>query len=192
MMVYIMHFYKKLSVLLGMMCWLLIAVAAENSLSVDYASLDVKDDAYVLNASFSVSFDEVIEEAINKGVPLSFLIEFQVVEPRKYWFDDEIITISKRIDLSYHALTKQYLVTRDGHQKSFASLSEARIELSQVKDWKVLPKSQLEKGARYQAAILMRLDKSKLPKAIQVDSISSDEWSLASTAYRWPVKEPKY
>ncbi len=191
MMAYIMHFYKKFSVLLGLMCWLLTAVAAESSLSVDYAALELKEDAYVLNAAFSASFDEVIEEAIKKGVPLTFVIEFQIVEPRKYWFDDEVVTISKTVDLNYHALTRQYLVTRDGHQKSFESLSEARLELAQVKDWKVVSKNQLEKNSRYQAAILMRLDKSTLPKAIQVDSISTDEWNLVSAVYRWPIKELK-
>ena len=77
-----------------------------------------------------ISFDNEIEEAINKGVPLNFLVEFQIVSPRKYWFDDEIVTTSQNVTLSYHALSKQYLVNRGVHQKSFETLSEAKQELT--------------------------------------------------------------
>ena len=165
-----------------------VVFAATNSISIKQADLQLVDDFYLLNAEISIDFDAEIEEAINKGVPLHFLIEFQVVSPRKYWFDDEIITTTNRVTLSYHALTKQYLVNRETHQKSFETLDEAIDELLQISDLKVFEKSLTEKDANYKAALLMRLDQTKLPKAIQVDAIASEKWNITSQKYEWAFK----
>ncbi len=166
-----------------------IAFAGESSIQIKHAELLSQDDYYSLNADVDISFDDEIEEAVNKGVPLNFLIEFQIVSPRKYWFDDEIVTTSHSVTLSYHALSRQYLVNRGLHQKSFESLSEARHELAQINDWRVVDKSLIDKGGNYKAALLFRLDQSKLPKAIQVDTISSEKWNLTSEKFEWTLKE---
>ena len=191
MMACFMRFYKSISVLIGLMCIFGVAIASENSIEVKSASLDAVGDAYVLNADFDLSFDRLLEEAVNKGVALSFLIEFQISQPRKYWFDDEIITVRRQITLNFHALTRQYLVSYDGHQKSFETLAEAQQALVHIDGWKVVSKNRLEDGETYQAALLMRLDKAKLPKAIQVDALSSENWNLASEIYSWSFKDIK-
>ena len=165
------------------------ALAAGSSINIKNAELELQDDYYGLNADVDMSFDKEIEEAINKGVPLNFLIEFQIVSPRKYWFDDEIVTTSQSVSLSYHALSRQYLVNRGAHQQSFASLSEAMHELVTLNDWKVVDKSALEKSEIYKAALLIRLDQTKLPKAIQVDTIASEKWNISSQKFEWVLKE---
>ena len=187
-----LHFGWKLNLIVSFFVSLLlsssIVFAATNSILIKEADLQLVDDFYLLNAEISIDFDAEIEEAINKGVPLHFLIEFQVVSPRKYWFDDEIITTTNRVVLSYHALTKQYLVNRETHQKSFETLDEAVDELLQLTDLKVFEKVLIEKDANYKAALLMRLDQAKLPKAIQVDAIASEKWNITSQKYEWPLK----
>ena len=189
-----LHFGWKLNLIISFFVSLLlsssIVFAATNSILIKEADLQLVDDFYLLNAEISIDFDAEIEEAINKGVPLHFLIEFQVVSPRKYWFDDEIITTTNRVVLSYHALTKQYLVNRETHQKSFETLDEAVDELLQLTDLKVFEKVLIEKDANYKAALLMRLDQTKLPKAIQVDAIASEKWNITSQKYEWPLKPP--
>lgn len=186
-----MRFYKKISVFLGLMAMLNVAMASTNSIEITAAELDAVDNAYVLNAEFDIDFDKTLEEAINKGITLSFLVEFQIVKPSKYWFDDEIVTVRRQITLNFHALTRQYLVSYDQHQKSFETLAEALHALMRIEQWKVAPKNILEKGETYQAALLMRLDKDQLPKAIQVDALSSENWNLASEIYTWPFKDIK-
>ena len=189
-----LHFGWKLNLIVSFFVSLLLSssmvFAATNSILIKEADLQLVDDFYLLNAEISIDFDAEIEEAINKGVPLHFLIEFQVVSPRKYWFDDEIITTTNRVVLSYHALTKQYLVNRETHQKSFETLDEAVDELLQLTDLKVFEKVLIEKDANYKAALLMRLDQAKLPKAIQVDAIASEKWNITSQKYEWPLKPP--
>jgi hypothetical protein len=171
-------------------CAFSLAYAADSRIEIKQAELTPLEEFYSLDAEIEMELDEAIIEAVNKGVPLDFIIEFQIVNPRKYWFDDEIVTKSTSVTLSYHALTKQYLVNRGKHQKSFETLQEAKDELVQLSNWKVLDRAMLEKKTQYKAALLIRLDQSKLPKAIQVDAIGSEKWNLTSQKYEWFVKEP--
>ena len=202
-MVFFTHFFKKLNLKLNpkkithfirlSTAFLLLNVASQafaaSSIIINQAELQPLDNFYALNADVDIDFDDAIEEAVNKGVALHFLIEFQVVKPWKYWFDDEIVTTSNSVSLSYHALSRQYLVNHGMHQKSFETLYEAKDALLEISNWKVLDKSLIEKGEIYNAALLIRLDQSKLPKAIQVDAIGSDKWNLTSQKYEWALKD---
>lgn len=166
-------------------CLISIAWASASSLHIKTAELSGTEDTYLLNADFDVNFSGEVEEALNKGVPLNFLVEFQIVSPRQYWFDDEIVTRSSHITLSYHALSRQYLINRNNHQQSFATLQEAKEDFSHLHDWQVLEKSLLKKGENYRAALRIRLDQSKLPKPLQVEALSSEDWNMVSERYRW-------
>lgn len=149
------------------------------------AELVALDDSYALNADVDIKFSNEIEQAIIKGFDLNFLVEFQLLSPRKYWFDDEIMTVTHEVTLSYHALSRQYLLVQDGQQKTFVTLDEATDELSGISNLKVLKKSDVEKGATYKAVLLMRLDHKKLPKSLQVDALGSDEWKISSQRFEW-------
>jgi Domain of unknown function (DUF4390) len=188
-MAFFTHFCKKCSVFFTFLLLTSFSFAATSSIDIKNADLIPYDDFYSLDAEIEITLDESLIEAVNKGVPLNFLVEFQVVSPRKYWFDDEIETKSINAMLSYYALTKQYLVTRGKHQKSFETLAEAVEELGLMHGWRVLNKSMVEKNEAYNAALLMRLDQTKLPKAIQVEAIGSEKWSLSSTKFEWSLKD---
>lgn len=161
------------------------AFAGNSNMSVRSASLVALDDYYMLNADVEMKFSEKMEEAISKGFELNFLIEFQLVKPRKYWFDDEIVTVTHKVTLSYHALSRQFLVIRGDQQKAFVRLDEATDDLSDISELKVFEKSEVDKGEHYKAALLMRLDPKKLPKILQGDAISSDDWKMSSQRFEW-------
>ena len=190
MMVYFMPYYKSVKSLQAIILTLLIAFApiafaANSAVHIKSAELLAVEDSYALSTDFDIVLSPVIEDALNKGVPLTFIIEFQLSAPRKYWFDDEIITQSQYLTLSYHALSRQYLVNRNGRQQSFATIQQAKEEISNVKSWSVVDKKLLKKGDVYLAAIKVRLDQTKLPKPVQVEAIGSDDWNIASERYRW-------
>lgn len=191
MMVYFMHYYKsiKLHCLLILLTLFFafspFAHAANSSVHVKNAELIALEESHALNADFDISLSPVLEDALNKGVPLTFLVEFQLTSPRRYWFDDEIVTQNQYVTLSYHALSRQYLVNRNNHQQSFPNLQQAKEEISTIKLWSVVDKKLLKKGDAYSAAIKIRLDQTKLPKPVQVEAIGSDDWNMASERYHW-------
>lgn len=183
-----MHCCKKIKQLLCVFLFASFAttaIASNSSLNIKSAELVAYEDGYLLNADVDIKFNDEIEQAIIKGFELNFLVEFQLASPRRYWFDDEIVTVTHRVTLGYHALSRQYLVMRGDQQKTFSSLEEAKQELSEIRDWIVFKKSDVEKGEVYKAALLMRLDHTKLPKALQVDAIGSDNWKMTSQRFEW-------
>lgn len=188
MMVSFMPYYKKCSLFFVCLLTCLLASAAPQHIAIKNADLKMAGDTYLLNADLEITLGEKVEEAINKGVPVEFLYEFELVRPRMLWFAAPVTKASTRIKISYHALSRQYLVTQDGRQTSHDILSEAMIELVQLYDWKVFNKSVIEADQEYKAILSMRLDQSKLPKAIQVDAIGSEDWNLVSEKFEWVPK----
>ena len=190
MMAFTMHCCKKtdvLAILLGCLSFFIVSFtwASDNALHVKSAEIIAGEDAYFLNADFDINFSNEMETALNKGVPLHFLIEFQLVSPVRYWFDDEIVLVSAEVTLSYHALSRQYLINRGSHQSAFLSLQDAKAELARLRNWRVFDKNLIGKDESYYAVLRMRLDQSQLPKPVQVDALSSEDWSMVSERYRW-------
>jgi hypothetical protein len=155
-----------------------------NSLIIKHAELTLVEDVYELNADVDVKFNADMEEALNKGFEFNFLVEFQLAIPYQYWFDDEIATVTNRITLSYHALSRQYLLVRGDQQRAFASLEEVREDLGKIREIKVFTKADVSKGEAYRAALLVRLDHAKLPKAL-LEAESKDEWKMSSQRFEW-------
>lgn len=182
------RYYKKTNLTVILLCSLFFvstASAEDSRLLIKKAELVASENQYLLNADLDLDLSEEVEDAINSGVQLNFLLEFQLTKPQEYWFDDEIITVSRNITISYHALSRQYLINHNQHQQTFFSLSEAKAEFTQLRGWKMFDKSLLKKDETYLAALRIRLDHSKLPKPIQVDAIGSEQWNLVSQRYRW-------
>lgn len=135
-------------------------------------------DGWVLSADFGLPLPQRLEEAVNRGVPLYFVVDFELFRPRWYWWDERVAQASQTLRLSYHALTRQYRVTLNGYPQSYASLAEALRSLSAVRGWKVAEAGDLKLGTSYEAQVRMRLDMSQLPKPFQVTAITNRDWTL--------------
>lgn len=181
---FFMHYYKKIKRFLWFFVLVIYAqsaFASGTSLRIRSAELVAVEGTYELNADVDMKFSPKVEAAINKGFVLNYIVEFQLSKPKKYWFDDEIITVSEEISLNYHALSRQYLVTRGDQQRAFVRLDEALDDLSDISAFKVLKQSMVEKEDLYKAVLLMRLDTKKLPQALQAD----EEWHMKSQRLEW-------
>lgn len=190
MMVCFMPALKKLSIgLIGGLCWLCFALAGANHAHIKSAEMVLRDEVWTLDAELDVQLGQSLELALSKGVMLTFLYEFQLIKPMKYWFDDEVLTKRRVYTLSYHALTKQYLLQTEQQQKAFDSLNDAKQVLGSIREWRLAPHAVIEKNQPYQAALKMHLDQSKLPKALQVDAYGESDWELVTPTFDWWIKE---
>ena len=151
------------------------------------AELDMETDGYRLNADFDISFTHTLEDALNKGVALYFVTEFELARPRWYWFDQRVVELRQQFKLSYNALTRQYRLSVGTLYQNYATLEEAVNVMSQLHNRLVADKDALQKGQKYAAALRMKLDLSQLPKPFQVNALASNDWTLSSDWYRWEV-----
>lgn len=161
--------------------------ARAGNIEISHISLEGNDEGYALDADFQIELNPRLEDAIDKGVPLYFEVEFELTRKRWYWFDDSVGR-QLMLRLSYHALTRQYRVSSGALYQSFSTLAEALRVLSRVRSWQVLDPGQVSVGSDYQAGLRMRLDVTQLPKPFQVNALTSKEWNLASEWRRWPFK----
>ncbi len=159
--------------------------ARADAIGVRSAELRPEDDDFVLNADFDLTLNATLEEALQRGLPLYFLLEFEISRPRWYWLDEKVVSSSVQYRISWNALTRQYRVSSGLFGQTLYTLEEVERFLSRVTSRPVARRDQLQKGARYDAALRLRLDVNQLPKPFQVDALASREWSLQSDWHRW-------
>jgi hypothetical protein len=161
------------------------ASTAVDTITVKAAELRADEDSYVVSAEFDLAFNPTLEEAVQKGVPLYFVFEFEILRPRWYWVDEKVVSTSTQYRVSYNAITRQYRVAIGLLSQTFDGLDEVERFLSRVNSRQVATLDQLVKGARYEAAVRLRLDVNALPKPFQVSALASRDWSMQSEWYRW-------
>ena len=192
-----MHCLKKIKLSIFLSFWMILffsssTIAADNSLTIKNAEINSQFEAYLLNADFDLSFNDDLDEAIRKGIPVNFIIEFELKKPRKYWFDEEVAKKTKEILLTYHALSKQFILSEsENHLIAFDNLTQAKNELKRIKNWRIFDKSQIDDTDKYSAYLQVKLDQTKLPKQLQADITSNQEWQLASKQFQWTFVNKK-
>ena len=181
---------RRTSVLaaLALLCLALgFALCARADIEVKRASLALAEDGYVLEADFSIALTPPLEDVLSKGVSLYFLLEFELIRPRWYWFNEKIVESQHQYRLSYNALTRQYRVGTGSLYQNFATLADALEVLSRVRRHTELGPGTLRKDTTYVAGVRMRLDTSQLPKPFNLTALGSREWNIAADWYRWTV-----
>jgi len=177
--------------LLACLCLLLIpSWAAAQGIHVKSAELSPNAGEYYLSASFELDLNPTLEEALNRGVPLHFVVEFELILPRwytLYLWNRRVAGYEQRYRLSYNALTRQYRVSLGALHQSFDTLEDALVLVGRFTRRRVFSAGELGAGKVYEAQIRMRLDTGQLPKPFQIDAIGSRDWNLSSDWYRWTV-----
>ena len=156
--------------------------------------ITASEDGFVVSADFSFELNERLEEAVTKGVVLYFVTEFEMTRPRWYWLDEKVVSRNQTHRLSFHALTRQYRLSKGGLHQSFDTLSEALRVLSRLRNWVVIDgraeKPGVQAGDTYMAALRMRLDINQLPRPFQISALGNKDWSLASEWKVWQTTLP--
>ena len=150
------------------------------------AELRVEEGEVLLNAEFAIELNPTLEEALQKGIPLYFVLEVEITRPRWYWLDEKVLSTSTTWRVSYAPLTQQYRVSSGLIAQTLGSIEEVERLIGRVTSRPIARAAELQRGARYDAAVRLRLDVNQLPKPFQVDALASREWQLASDWQRFP------
>ena len=144
-----------------------------------YKARQGQETGLYLSVSSDFDLPNGVEEALLRGVPLYFVMDFSLQRNRWYWFDKDVSNASLISRLSYSPLTRQFRLSRGGLSQSFDSLNAALSVLNFVVDWKVSPQQYLDASKEYEAEVRLRLDIKQLPLPLQV-SIGASDWNLSS------------
>ena len=141
--------------------------------------------AHALNADFEFELNGRLEDALDHGVTLDFVIQFECIRPRWYWFDKRVASRTLNYRLLFHALTRQYRVSSGGLHQNFSSLADALAAIGRVRGWTVFDRDQLKPGDACNAGVRLHLDTNRLPKPFQVRAITDRDWTVDSDWTRW-------
>jgi hypothetical protein len=144
-------------------------------------------DGIALDATFDFDLPWVLEDAVSRGVPLYFVVDFELYRSRWYWFDDRRAAASLTYRLSYSPLTREYRLARGTLALPFDTLGRALATMRRVSSWTVVENGALTAGQSYWAQVRMRLDTAQLPRPFQIGAITSRDWTLASEWRNVPV-----
>jgi hypothetical protein len=164
-----------------------VSIAFAEGIGVRDASLDLSDDGWQLQSDFDIQFSPRLEEAVNRGVPLYFVIEVEVSRPRWFWLDEKPVQLSQTYKVSYTPLLRQYRLSVGNLYQNFTRLDEVTRVLARVRGWHIADRGAFQKDMTYQVALRMRLDTAQLPKPFQVNAIASRDWTLTSDWHRWTI-----
>jgi len=145
-------------------------------------------DGVDLDAVFDFDLPWTLEDAVSRGVPLYFVVDFELYRTRWYWFDDRRVTSSLTYRLSYSPLTREYRLARGTLALPFDTLGAVMTALRRVSNWTVIERNTLLAGESYRAQVRMRLDTTQLPRPFQIGAITSRDWTLTSEWRNVPVR----
>lgn len=104
--------------------------------------------------------------------------------------DEKIAAIEQRYQLSYRALSRQYLIKNinTGVQSSFPTLQAALDTLGAVVNFPMLDGQLIDPGEAYTAQLRARLDIEELPVPMRVLAYIYPGWRLKSEWYSWSLR----
>src|SRR5487761_1955679 len=124
-MVFSMPFCKKLKVFLLVGVLTLTCAAWGEGVTVKTAAVTAVEEGVLLNADFDVELTPALEEALTRGIPLNFVLSFELIEPRWYWLNKTIVSMQQERRISFNSLTRVYRFSMGPLSLSFNSLADA-------------------------------------------------------------------
>lgn len=140
----------------------------------------VHDGRLYVDADVELEVAGELRNAAEKGVPLYFTADVEIVSKRWWWFDKVVVKDQLTWRIVYNALTRQWRVGSGDLSLPESSLDDAMSALRNIRGWAVADVKDLEHDVTYDGRIRVRLDTSLLARPFQVDAYNSSAWSLAT------------
>jgi hypothetical protein len=138
------------------------------------------DGALNLDFAARVSLPKTVEDALQRGVPIYFVAEAQLLRNRWYWRDERVARLSRSWRVAYQPLTGSWRVSLGGLNQTYPSLSEALAIASRSTGWKLAELSQLDTDKSYYVEFSYRLDTTQLPGPMQFGLGGQGDWAVGT------------
>jgi hypothetical protein len=165
-----------------------IADALDGVLEVRSAYVNIDNGVFLLHARIEYPVNPAIRDALRDGVSLTFDLDTRVDRERRFWFNANIVELTLRRELAYHAVSDRYVVrdVKSDEQQTFPTLEEALAYLGKVDGWPILVEPQLD-GGNYVISVRAGVRRGKLPASLRVLLFWADDWHRVSEWYSWSL-----
>jgi len=164
---------------------------ANTAVEVTELRLERTDGALLLQSSLRLDLSSTVEDALQKGMPIYFVTEVELMRDRWYWYDKKVGNATRHYRLAYQPLTRKWRlnVSRDpigavglasSLSQTFETLPEALSAIRRTVNWKLADLSDIEIDNKLTLSFKFRLDVSQLPRPFQMMAGSQAEWNLSA------------
>ncbi len=151
--------------------------------------LERSDDGILLSSTVRFELPPVVEEALEKGIPMFFVAEAALFRDRWYWYDKQVSYAARHMRLSYQPLTRRWRLVVSSAPignsggalgQTFDTRDEALAAVQRISRWKIADLSELDPEARHNVDFRFRLDVSQLPRPFQIGAVGHADWSISA------------
>lgn len=161
-----------------------VATAEVSALRVERA-----DDGLYLSATVAFELPAAVEEALLKGIPMTFVNEADVYRDRWYWYDKRVATATRSVRVAFQPLTRRWRisvatgtvsspVTGIALTQHLDSLSDVTAVLRRISRWKIADLADIDIDSRHNIDYRFKLDIQQLPRPLQIGVVGQNEWSI--------------
>jgi hypothetical protein len=160
--------------------------ALDGVLEVRSAYVNIDKGVFLLHARVDYPVGPAISNALRDGLTLTFDLDARVDRERRFWFSANIVQLTLRRELSYHAVSDRYVVRdpKSGDQQTFPTLDGALEFLGKVDAWPILVEPQLDNGT-YTISVRAGIRRGHLPSSLRAILFWTDDWARVSEWYSW-------
>ena len=147
------------------------------------------EGTFTLDAQIDYRFSPEALEALNNGVPLTILMQFQV-RPRDAWIWDSSVTeLQLRYAIRHKPLSDTYEVYRlpGTSGRTFVTPAAAIAALGEIRGLELIEQGRLDPKTAYEVQLKVSLDIEELPLPLRPTAYLSGSWKLASPWTKWPL-----
>jgi len=163
---------------LGLAATALPAWASAPAIELLTLRLQRADGVLSLDFAARIHLSRAVEEALQRGVPVYFTAQAQLLRNRWYWRDERVARVQRTWRLAFQPLTSSWRVGFGGLNQTQATLEEALASLSRLSDWKIADLAQVDPDSRHYVEFSFRLDTSQLPGPMQFGLTTQADWTL--------------
>lgn len=154
------------------------------------ASVTLASGVYYLDAWVEYRLSTDAREALDAGVPLTFHLDVEFINPRWYWTDEIVGRLTQSFQLQFHALSERYVVLNlnSEERNTFATLFSALNFLGRITELPLIDATLLDPGQTYDIQIRTLLRVEAIPDPLGYLAFWRRDWSLRSEWYRWRMQ----
>jgi hypothetical protein len=164
------------------------ADALDGILEVRSAYVNIDKGVFLLHARIEYPVGPAIRSALQDGTTLAFDLDVRIDRDRRFWFNSNIVDLTLRRELTYHAISDRYVVrdVRSGDQNTFPTLDDALEFLGKVNAWPIIVEPQLDNG-NYTISVRAGVRRGHLPASLRAMLFWTDDWVRVSEWYTWSL-----
>ena len=172
--------------------WMVTPAMAQMAVQLSEPLIERGEDGVYLSGNLEFELSAGLEDALTRGMPLTFVLQAEVMRERWYWYDKSIGMTERYYRLTYQPLSRRWRLHVSSAPvvstglgvtlgSSFDSLRDAMQALQKISRWRVADLGILQKDVKQRLDVRFRLDLSQLPQALQFGNQSSSDWNVNYT-----------